>query len=761
MLKKVNVFFKKMSQNEKIKNNVLFLLLGITLIGVMLVYSLNAGHYVDFYPTNGTFQNFNPVRRFLSGQVPYRDFTDYLGLGHLYLGSFVTWILGSSFKASLIAFTFLTVLSFALIAFAIAYCFFSDKLLAISIAIMIVLLDFIRPVFGFDSKVFNGSIISAFNASLGPGNSARFIRSMILPLSILLFLIFLKWAKKRSVIIKKISNRYVYAAAIGTIGGLSFLWSNDYGISCFVCLIVMTAWVALAKYKKIGIAMICASIEVLSSIISIGVFATIFSFGNFKGWSSFIAGSGGYQMWYYNAPDNICYIFDLELGIFPLIQAALCIVYLILIFKNSHDNRSLFKYSILAYLNMTCFCAVNEYRLISSGELYEYANVVLILIILFELLYLMKEAIAKYRSLIGWASLVLGFIFIISVGRDEFMFKYMSEKEGAYIEALDGYNREFSEDLLKTYNFLQGKEVFATYSTAQDVMNDNFQPSGTDYIIHVLGDESRENYLEAFNNRNFEYVSTINKEYNVWEVWVERANWFFYRELYKNWHPVYINTYEVYWEMNDYEDNYISFEGNVDVSASDNKVTLQIECDESVNGIADVYIDYEVEKGNSKFAKLAFKTLLNVKEISDYDSEMEFYHANNLRAKGAEYIPVKITNGIGCVELTSVPEKCTNITLNDVKVGNIYPVLQQYIKVKAVSLDDEGNYYLNARNSGQFSESMLYDISFVEIDGAKYRVNEIAVDGIKVSLYIGDILEEEAEQINDYLYNESNMIRIY
>ena len=29
----------------------------------------------DFIPTNGTFQNYNPVRRLLDGQTPYVDFS--------------------------------------------------------------------------------------------------------------------------------------------------------------------------------------------------------------------------------------------------------------------------------------------------------------------------------------------------------------------------------------------------------------------------------------------------------------------------------------------------------------------------------------------------------------------------------------------------------------------------------------------------------------------------------------------------------------
>ena len=37
----------------------------------------------DFLAINGDFQNYNVLRRFLDGQVPYRDFTNYLGMGVL------------------------------------------------------------------------------------------------------------------------------------------------------------------------------------------------------------------------------------------------------------------------------------------------------------------------------------------------------------------------------------------------------------------------------------------------------------------------------------------------------------------------------------------------------------------------------------------------------------------------------------------------------------------------------------------------------
>ena len=66
----------------------------LVLIVICLLYAMSFGHYVNFYPINGTVQNFNPVRRLLAGQIPYRDFQDYLGMGHLFSGAIATLATG-------------------------------------------------------------------------------------------------------------------------------------------------------------------------------------------------------------------------------------------------------------------------------------------------------------------------------------------------------------------------------------------------------------------------------------------------------------------------------------------------------------------------------------------------------------------------------------------------------------------------------------------------------------------------------------------
>lgn len=117
-----------------------FLAILALLLGVCAVYALSMQESINFMPINGTYQNFNPIRRLLSGQVPYRDFIDYLGLGHLLLGGLFTWLWGGDYAASLSGFTFATVLSVALTAFVLAHALLKSKRASLCLATILLVL---------------------------------------------------------------------------------------------------------------------------------------------------------------------------------------------------------------------------------------------------------------------------------------------------------------------------------------------------------------------------------------------------------------------------------------------------------------------------------------------------------------------------------------------------------------------------------------------------------------------------------------------
>lgn len=60
-------------------------------------------------------------------------------------------------------------------------------------------------------------------------------------------------------------------------------------------------------------------------------------------------------------------------------------------FVSKGTLESCIRYGALALLNMTCFCVINEYKLLSGGILYEVAFSVLFMNIIVEIIYLFRK----------------------------------------------------------------------------------------------------------------------------------------------------------------------------------------------------------------------------------------------------------------------------------------------------------------------------------------------------------------------------------
>lgn len=527
----------------------------LILLAVLLISLARRHTDIDFNPINGTYQNFNPIRRLLSGQIPMRDFQDYLGMGHLYLGAFMTVLFGGNYHASLYAFDLLAMLSTLLIFLVIGYCVLRDKTFVVTTT-GVVFVILITELLSFCEKIpLLGGVIGILMGGMQTGNSARHIRGMIMP--IVLALLLLALARKAKVPAK--IARWLPPIGVGLIAGFAFVWSNDYGISCWVCLALMTGWVSLSRSRKLGTAIIDMLVEQAASLISLFVFVGLSTQGNFMQWLQSIFGIGGYQRWYYNS-SKAYYLFNLEYFPLILLQAAVCIAYMVAIFRNRGRREAMIRYGIPALANMICYCAANEYRLLSGNSLIEVACITLFATVLFEVVRLFS-GMKKMRTFMAVVFLVGGLSWIGFVA-----IKGTPAVDGVYMEKFSGTMTELGDDILATEAFLNGEQFWSTYASAQEVQQGIFQPSGTDYIIHVMGDRQRAEYLNKFKTSDFRYTSTIRESYNIWERWIMRANWFFYRELYENWHPVFANEYELYWERNSAgEDNVVTTEADVQI----------------------------------------------------------------------------------------------------------------------------------------------------------------------------------------------------
>ena len=718
------------------------------------LHAARAGHYADFYPINGTFQNFNPVRGLLNGQVPCRDFQDYLGLGHLYTGSLCTALLGGDYQASLVAFSFLTIVSLVLTLTVIGGVILRKRTDALVLSNLFLLILLIRPSLFLKVPGVTEMIVSSVAGALETGNSARFIRGMILPISCFLLMGVFKVTEKLN------GSRRGAAAICGTalVSGFAFVWSNDYGISCWVCMAVMTFWIVLARTRDGGRALLGVGMETALSLACIYVCIQILTLGHFAKWMESVLGTGGYQAWYFNS-EKSHYLYNVDVTPAVAAQALVCLIYMAKLFGESGEREAILRYGIPAFANMTGFCAVNEYKLLSGNNSRGMALSILFITYFFEVCCFIRPRLGKngLKHILWIGTTAAGGIWILFALKSEMAFWRQTDREGIYIAQMGGNMTALYPDLEETSDFLDGEPFFATYASAQEVMEDTYQPSGTDYIIHVLGDKPREEYLRVFEEGDFRYAATMREEYTLWEFWVQRANWFFYRELYRNWHPVFANTYEMYWERNERDDNRVSGDFYVSVGDVDDWTKkIIVRTDGEVNGIADLYVEYDVQKNEGLRPLLLFQSMVRAQNTGAVYASHEWYESNYLRPSGSEYIPVTVTDGYGEVILSSCPEDDTFLEIHGASCSDIFTVTFDYVEVHGAA-NVEGKAAISIKREPR-AEKTVNNARYAVVDGKSYGIDEIKSDDNYLYLLFsnGMLLTDREGKLS----GGGNMIRI-
>lgn len=711
---------------NKILQNKAELLQWAFFLAICIVHSFIFSHYMNFNPTNGTFQNYNPVRRLLDGQIPYKDFNDYLGLGHLYSGAIVTWLFGGNYASSLRAFGFLSTLCLGLIFISFGKAVFDKKRLVLPVTNFFLVLAIIQPAIFTNFISISQDILESITYATTVGNSARFIRGLILPISVLLVLAVVSAIKKYSD--NKLLTNNIYIVNISAISGFSFIWSNDYGISCWLCLAIMTFWIFFCKSRKIFKAMVAMLAEIFLSFIFAFLFLEIFTLGHAISWIKDTFGTGNFQAWYYNSPKSY-YLYNVDFSFIMLLQAAICIAYLIQIFIHSNDEKKVIRYAVPAYMNMTCFCAVNEYRILSGGDAAEVALVVIFITVVAEIINKIKlESFFKYVTI---TSLIVSTAYCGSTLKNELLFYYDQKKNiNNYMsfDELGGVMTYLGEDLIAARDFLNGRTVWATYASGLETVTNTFQPSGTDYIIHVLGDKAREEYLKKYINKPADFTATIRDDYIVYEYWVRNANWFFYRQLYSDSHPVYYNTYELFWQKNEKGENHIvSDEIELSIEKIDDSTQkIIIRTDENISGYADVFIDYKVSKkeGCDPFLIQKYCFVQNSGTVfAQYPGWENFY----LRAESAEFIPISVINGYGEVTISSVPQQDTCLELFGASCDRIFTAPYDYLEFSPQPGPDENTTILKISKTTK-NQVIIQSSCGVTIDDKQYYYLDMSED---------------------------------
>ena len=94
------------------------------------------------------------------------------------------------------------------------------------------------------------------------------------------------------------------------------------------------------------------------------------------------------------------------------------------------------------------------------------------------------------------------------------------------IPACLGGATTYHKALVETPALTGGEPVFSLYATGLEAVEETFQPSGCDYIIHALGADRRQKYLDCFVQGAWRWAQTPRLDV---ENWLTIQNWDVYR----------------------------------------------------------------------------------------------------------------------------------------------------------------------------------------------------------------------------------------
>ena len=303
----LEIFKYSLSDLSKVLTSIALLFLFYIAISM----GLNQSNEISYIAINGDFQTYNGIRRILDSQIPYRDFTYYLGLGPLYVTSLLQLFIGNNFQMSLFATTFLCYL------FSIINCIFIFKIITKkwNLSIYSTLLIFTT----FQYHIFMKKISETYFPKLFPffydifkisntSHSYRPARAFVVVLFAIIFYLFLSKPSKLKEKINQL-NFIQRSALIGAIASPLILWSNDFGIASYIAF-SFTFFITLVRRKDIKKIFLGTILYSVSTLITLFFLVSLLTFGHFTDWLKTTLQTSSYQSWYYGNYGNATFLFS-------------------------------------------------------------------------------------------------------------------------------------------------------------------------------------------------------------------------------------------------------------------------------------------------------------------------------------------------------------------------------------------------------------------------------------------------------------------
>jgi hypothetical protein len=531
---------------------------------------LAVGHYAftqgasratvaDFYPLNGDFQNYNPVKRMFLGQRPGQDFDSYLGLGAVWLLYIAMLPLGGDFTSSLLAMEFLhSIASAAAVALLLRLCRLSWGWCWL---LGWVVMAYARG--GTQVAEILHFVHMSLHELAHASTSALGLRSM----PSLLAAPAMCWVLRRFGHDGADLSRA--GIGLGMIGGLLLPWSNDHGIATAMAMtLVGGGWLYRRAGTRLAATQAVATMG-LAMVLSILLVAVMGHGGNASRWFTYnFLNVSRDQCWYFIG-QKVTSISDVPVyhGVWLAVWCLGALVWKIRRAERAEDVALMLV--VLANL-LAGYVSISG----AASPRYFFALNRCLIVVVPYLAYSIVNSLldswphAAARQTLGrygakLTAAAAGALLLLSLLAS--WQSHQQQQANSQIAAnllpvpeLGGtLDHRFSKAVALGHEIRtradaarvsEKHRLFSTYASALDIVAGSLQAGRSDYFIHALGPQRRAAYLEQFIATRPMFVTTIREDFTNWEQWGRCVNWDFYAHLLKHYQPTDRTFYNLLWE---------------------------------------------------------------------------------------------------------------------------------------------------------------------------------------------------------------------
>jgi len=513
-------------------------------------------------PIDGLFQTYNSTRRLNLGEVPYKDFLPYLGLGPVVVNFLGANLLGGTLVSQ---FMFLNALHILLGVFIIYVCFVVFLSLETREKFFFPIVIATTGIYLLGLHWPYKSVFFILAEYTRPGNSAIGLRACILFLMV--------FAALRIEKGKLIFLGYLLL-------GLSLIWSVDYAFITFITGSVLFRYPEGGKFWKI-LQNTAANI-IVGGLVAV-VLVLSLTQNNLKNWfdSNYII-QRDFQYWYFGVDENFFYgISYLPYMMAIVLSTLLAVVYLTLGISKENLARFFIIISttfvgLASQINsapspryLVFSLMVNIFGFLGLWKNFKSGGLDLKVIRIKFSLHLNKKltnrltrdlpalkTIRKYQKVLSVIAMILILLLNYFISQSYVSTNQFVPKLGGFVDKRLVDSALVGESLSDS----KGTNLLTTYMGVTSLVAGKLNPTKTDYIIHAFTDKERRNWLNALEDPSTNTVITTRSDVLDWEPWIVRANWWFYSELMSRFQVVKIGAYEIYWNRKTRETNKIGVE---------------------------------------------------------------------------------------------------------------------------------------------------------------------------------------------------------